>query len=155
MSARQEIERLRKAHGGILKPEDVVEAARARSSPLHRCFTWDDDTAAHQWRLEQARRLLRIFVTVIGNGEQPRESRMYVSLSTDREKEGGYRAIADVLSDAEMRATLLMDAELDMLRFRQKYAGLVELASVFKSMAMAMRQMPRRLARRRDTACRR
>ena len=44
---------------GLLKPEDVVEAARPANSPLHTRFTWDDSAAAHQFRLEQARTLIR------------------------------------------------------------------------------------------------
>lgn len=148
MNIQDELERLRLLHGGVLMPEHIVNAAKPKSSPLHGSFDWDNGEAAHKWRLEQARHLIRIFVTVLGNGDQSRESRMYVSLSTDRAGEGGYRAIADVLSDAEKRATLLRDAELDMLRFRQKYAGLVELADVFKSMSLAMKHLTKRSTQR-------
>ena len=152
MSVRDELERLRLLHCGVLMPEHVVNAAKPKSSPLHGSFDWNDGEAAHKWRLEQARRLIRIFVTVLGNGNQSRESRMYVSLSTDRAGEGGYRAIVDVLSDAERRATLLQDAELDMLRFRQKYAGLIELADVFMSMSLAMKQITKRSIQRQATS---
>lgn len=44
---------------GLLKPEAVVRAARNKESPLHRLFEWDDKKAAHAWRLEQARELIR------------------------------------------------------------------------------------------------
>jgi len=44
---------------GILRPADVVEAALNPKSPLHGCFEWDDDKAAKQYRLEQARKLIR------------------------------------------------------------------------------------------------
>jgi hypothetical protein len=37
----------------------VVEAARDPNSPLHSAFTWDDAEAAEQYRLAQARVLLR------------------------------------------------------------------------------------------------
>lgn len=141
MSARQELERLRKAHGGILKPEEVVEAAKPRTSPLHRCFTWDDDAAAHQWRLEQARRLLRVFVHIVDDGDKRIESRVFVALSSDRPDGGGYRALADVLEDEDLRQVLLHDAYDDMARFRRKYVDLKELAEVFDAMSTAQRRM--------------
>lgn len=134
MTVREELERLRNRHGGIITPEQVVDAARPKSSSLHKSFTWNDGEAAHQWRLEQARRLLRVYVTVFNDGKRERETRMFVSLSTDRRNEGGYRAIVDVMGDAALRGQLLNDAKQDMLRFRQKYAVLAELSDVFELM---------------------
>lgn len=55
------------ARRGRLTPEDVLAAARDKSSPLHDSFEWDDDAAAHAYRLDQARGLIRrvrVFVTV-------------------------------------------------------------------------------------------
>jgi len=44
---------------GRLYPADVVNAARPKSSPLHRYFDWDDRSAAEKYRLDQARALIR------------------------------------------------------------------------------------------------
>jgi hypothetical protein len=44
---------------GRVTPDEVVEAAKSKSSPLHSCFDWDDSVAGHKWRLEQARTLIR------------------------------------------------------------------------------------------------
>lgn len=125
-----ELERLRRANGGTLLPEQVVNAARPASSPLHGEFQWDNTEAAHQWRLHQARNIIRVFVTVI-EADGSKESRAYVSLTFDRAAGVGYRAMADVLDDAVLRERLLEDARADMLRFRAKYAALRELAEVF------------------------
>lgn len=46
--------------GGAVSPRDVVDAAKPNDSPLHPYFEWDDDKAADNWRLDQARRLLRV-----------------------------------------------------------------------------------------------
>lgn len=48
-----------KRDGGLLTPSAVVADAEDGSSPLHHCFEWDDTEAARQWRLEQARTLIR------------------------------------------------------------------------------------------------
>ena len=48
---------------GILRPEIVVEAARAKTSPLHSSFEWDNTRAAEAHRLWQARQLI-VSVTI-------------------------------------------------------------------------------------------
>ena len=51
--------RITKRNHGVLTPDAVLEDAQKEDSPLHDQFTWDDSEAAHQWRLEQARTLIR------------------------------------------------------------------------------------------------
>ena len=127
---KQELEKLANKHGGILKPEVVVAAARSEKSPLHDCFDWDDSSAAEKYRLWQARQLI-VYVDVVEADREPYQA--YVSLSTDR-KEGGYRFIHDVLNDDEYRAILLTDALNEMTIFKNKYHTLKELARVFEEM---------------------
>jgi hypothetical protein len=113
----------------------VVEAARPKESPLHGSFTWDDTKAAQQWRIQQARQLIRAVVQFEQvNGKQT-ECRVFVSLTPDRETEGGrYRLANTVLSNEDQRRQLLADARAEMLRFRQKFHHLSELAGVFAAM---------------------
>ena len=136
MSVREELERIRKQNGGLLRPEDVLQAAKPKSSPLHGRFDWNDGTAAHNWRLEQARHIIRVFVQVIDTGKGSAESRVFVALSSDMPG-GGYRILTDVLGDDALRRTLLQDAYADMRRFTQKYSSLKELADVFDAMNKA------------------
>jgi len=56
---KERLERIRERNDGVLTPSDVVEDARRATSPLHNFFTWDDTVAAHQYRLDQARTLIR------------------------------------------------------------------------------------------------
>lgn len=121
-------------NGGELRAADVVEAARPPQSPLHSHFDWDDTEAASKWRIEQARRLIRVVVEVVGPKEQPTSTRVFVSLSTDRKKEeGGYRITAAVLSNERYREQLLADALAEMEFFNKKYSALKELAEVFSA----------------------
>jgi hypothetical protein len=54
------LETLTKRHGGNLTVEAVVEDARSPGSPLHaKIFAISDTEAAHEHRLELARRLIR------------------------------------------------------------------------------------------------
>src|SRR5215469_5515055 len=128
MSAiRTELERLARIHGGTLLPEQVVEAARKKNSPLHASFEWDNTAAAQQWRLHQARQLLRVSVTFLEHDDKRTPTKTFVSLTADRGATG-YRLMVDVLSDDERRAQLLDDARAEMKTFTAKYGKLSELA---------------------------
>ena len=52
-----ELELIRIQHGGVLQAEDVIAYAKDPDTALHQEFEWDDNEAAHQYRLEQARRV--------------------------------------------------------------------------------------------------
>jgi len=60
----ERLEQLRQHNNGELIKTDIIEAARPESSPLHGAFTWDDTKAAHQFRLNEARQLVRAIVTM-------------------------------------------------------------------------------------------
>lgn len=135
----QELRRIAQANGGILLPEQVVAAARPKASPLHSRFCWDDTKAAEQWRLWQARMLIRVTVNVMP--ETGEAERIWVSLKSDRDEATGYRAMVDVLSDDNMRAQLLEDALEDLEVFRQKYRRLRELAEVFSAITNTSRRV--------------
>src|SRR5690606_38140893 len=96
-------------------------------------FTWDEGEAARLWRIEQARRLLRVAVTIL-HPQQDHPVRAFVSLPGDRRKPGGgYRPITTVMADAELRRQLLQQALRELSWFRRKYRSLKELASVMQA----------------------
>ena len=131
---RAELERLKS--DGIIRPMDVVSAARKKTSPLHDWFQWDDGEAAHQYRLIQARNLLRVYVKVDEVENEPVQA--FVSLTTDRVKEGGgYRAMAEVMSDDALREQLLHDAFVQLGNMRKKYQHLQQLAKVWQAVEEA------------------
>jgi hypothetical protein len=143
-----ELKRLTHANGGELKPEAVVDAARSLTSPLHQQFEWDDSEAAKRYRLEQARQLIRVIITYeqIGDGKLV-PYRVFVSLTPDREKEGGgYRLATTVLSDADQRRQLLLEARDEMKRFAAKYRQLSELAQVFEAIENVVVEEPAELS---------
>jgi hypothetical protein len=127
------------AHGGALHPADIVKAARPESSPLHSRFEWSDTAAARKYRLWQARQLISIVVEDIGGGAEPILTRVFVSLTPDREA-GGYRSLRSILQNPEQRKQLLADAFEEMERFAEKYHQLKELAQVFAAMRRAQRR---------------
>jgi hypothetical protein len=143
-SIKEELTQIFQEHDGHLPPEAVVEFARNENTALHAEFEWDDTEAAHQFRLSQARKLIRLNIDVIetpnGNVSVP----VYVSLVSDRRSGTGYRALTDVMSDAEMRAQLLQQAIHELQRVRRKYESLRELAPVFSALDRVARNATRR-----------
>ena len=119
---KSELERIQAKHNGFLRPQDVVDAARSSKSPLHEYFEWNDSEAAQRYRLAQARALIRVAVVVEPTTAE--SVRAFVSLSSDRNAAGGYRALAQVLSDEVMKETLLADALRDLTAFQRKYDAL-------------------------------
>ena len=136
---KEELESVRNANGGVLRPADVVEYAKDESTELHSKFEWNESAAAAQYRLVQARELIRIVVKVEDRDEI--STRVYVSLCDDRkQKGGGYRPLDDVMRSKGMRAALLEQAKAEMIRFSMKYKQLNELALVIDAMREAIEE---------------
>ena len=134
----EELEAIRKQSGGVLQPADVIEYARDPDTALHGAFCWDDTEAAAQYRLWQARMVIRVCVTIREEVKGP-PIRAYVSLQEDR-GDVGYRLLDDVMSDAEMRAKLLSQALAELNRWKMRYQQLKELAPVFEAAATVQRR---------------
>lgn len=55
----ERLEKIAGLSGGRITPDAVLLDAKSPKSPLHDQFDWDDSSAAKQWRLQQARELIR------------------------------------------------------------------------------------------------
>lgn len=151
MAAKEEIlselAHIREEHG-TLRAEDVVEFARDETTALHGEFEWDDSEAAHQYRLDQARRIIRVNVQILPVGGRDIVVPVYVSLVQDRNQAGGgYRRLVDVMSDEELRAQLLQQAMKDFERVGLRYRALQELAPVFEALERVSRAIRPALTR--------
>jgi hypothetical protein len=121
-------------HNGILRAEDVVREAESELHPLHSRFDWNDTTAAAKWRLHEARNMIRVVVTSASVGGRDVTVRAFVSLTPNREDDGGgYRQTLVVMRNKDDRAQLLADALADFKRFEEKYQALEELVEVFEA----------------------
>ncbi len=138
--ARKELEQLAASHR-VLKPEMVIEFAKNKRTALHECFEWNESKAAHLWRLEQARALIRVLVTV-EHGSKKAPIRALVSLKSDRYNGGGYRSIEAVMRSPKMYAELLDEALAELRAIQVKYQRLRELKRVFAAVdEVAARQV--------------
>lgn len=92
----EELNRIAARNGGVIEPEKVVERARNPRSPLHSQFQWDDTEAAQQWRLEQARRLIRSVQVISTTSTRTFAVAKYVRDPRKEAGEQGYVAIVDI-----------------------------------------------------------
>lgn len=122
-------------HGGLLRPSDVVEEASNPRHPLHSRFTWEDDEAARQYRLWQARQLISSVKVTYEVQERKIKVRAFVSLTPERndEEAGGYRRTIMVVKNKLQRDQMLSDALAELTVFKEKYESLTELAEVCKA----------------------
>ena len=93
---------------GEITPQIVVEAASDPDSLLHSLFDWDDTSAAHKYRIEQARQLLRsirIQLTVV---DRPVRVPAYLRDPDKHGDEQGYVNTARLRTDEEKRREALV-----------------------------------------------
>lgn len=128
MKYTEELAKIAAEHGGTLYPRDVVNAARDPKSLLHDAFEWNNGIAAEQWRLEQARRLIRVQVTLLPNRNNPIQA--FVSLSPARNDDGGYLPIQDILANEKLLELMKADAARELEIFSMKFREIDELRPV-------------------------
>jgi hypothetical protein len=101
------------ARSDKLTAELVVAEAVDPNSPLHKTFEWDDSVAAHEYRLEQARSLIRrIHINV---DETPVREYLFVRST------GSYQHVADVMSTRSYREELLARFEREAASFEARW----------------------------------
>lgn len=129
--AGEELERIRVSNNGRLAQEDVVAAAKRKTSPLHSAFEWDDKAAAHQHRLSQAGYLIRKLdvVTVANDDEQSKPIRAFVNVTRDDDR--SFTSIAHAMSDGELREQVIARARKELEDWQSRYDDLIEFSSVF------------------------
>ncbi len=149
---RQEIELIRsRSDDGAINPADVVQFAKNPKTALHSQFIWDDSKAAHEHRLDQARRILRVCVYFEPVVEQ--KVRAYLSLPDDRGPDrAGYRRTSDIVRNSSHRAAMLAMAMRELEFFQQKYAVLSELAEIFDAARAVRRRVIKKISRGRKVA---
>jgi len=125
----EHLEMLRKRFKGELTPEDVLEDAKHDNSPLHSFFEWSDTEAARQYRLQQARGLIRAVVAVYVREDQPAvRQKAYVHIPEPSAPH--YREASHAMSQAKTREMVLKSALAGLHAWKKKYKDLQEFAAL-------------------------
>lgn len=117
--------------GPVMSAEQILAAAEPPTSPLHPLFEWEDDVAAHHWRVHEARELVRdLRVTIVTvDGEVQENTRAFINVIQGDQQ--GYTTAIRVASDATLMRQVMMAALDDLNAWRRRYAHLKGLATIF------------------------
>ena len=85
-------------HGGNLDPKDVVEEAKASSHPLHDYFEWRDKIAGEQFRIDQARALIRSVRIEVKTNSAPMRAPQWVRSPDNGPDQRGYVEVTRVVA---------------------------------------------------------
>lgn len=108
----------KKFNGNGVTPSELLEAARSKSSPIHKYFLWDDTEAAEKYRLSQARHLI-ISIYVESDDKPVTREYLRVNIGTgmtylDRDR---------VSEDESLVDQVIADAHQQLLRWKDRYSG--------------------------------
>lgn len=126
---------------GDLTPEIVVDEASDPGHELHGHFNWDDPSAAHERRLDQAEQLIRsVKVTRIVDEGTDRERsvrvRAYIAerdlLGKDSAR-GRYVPVERVAQDERLREAALSSMRREWMALQRKYAAFEEFAEMVRA----------------------
>lgn len=143
---------------GRLTAEQVVEAARDEESPLHGYFVWDDDVAAYQYRLDQARALIRNVRVTMRVSRRTVSAIAYIRDPSQDGNSPGYRSTREVAKDPEASREALafaFGAAAAHLRRARELASLFKADQAFDELLESVDLLRNRLtgpADRRPTA---
>lgn len=97
---------------GRLTPDAVLHDASRPDSPLHDLFEWDNERAAHEYRLEQARAAIRTVEYRIVRNAVTYTAPRYVPDPSKQGRRQGYMAL-DAVAEDEAATVLAVVAELN------------------------------------------
>ena len=116
------------AKKGYITPQEVVEEARAVTSPIHTLFDWDNESAGEKYRLWQARMLIAdVKVELMG-----KETDAYYSatIAVNNVPVRGYFSAEKVASDSEIYLSVIKTAVQELSYWKKKYKEIKELRDV-------------------------
>lgn len=121
-----------------ITPREIVDDARAKNSPLHDYFEWDDKKAAMGYRDQQARRLINsILVIRVEDDGTEVATKAFVSVTQlymegdEEKKERVYITINRALTEDDKRAQIIQYALKEVEYWKDRYIQYQELQPIF------------------------
>lgn len=110
----EQIERIRSLEdqNGRITPEQVVDDAKDKRSPLHALFTWDKNKAAAAYWLEEARQILGAVRVLVTNETTTARVPVYMR-DPDAHGAQGYRSVSALRANPDQaRESLIYTLEV-------------------------------------------
>ncbi len=124
-----------------VKPEDIVEAARNKKSPIHELFEWRNDHAAEMYRRHQARNLVGALQLVRVQIEEGPTLSNRAFFSVKAKERTGYMPISKIQGDADLRKQMLETARGELESYIRKFGGVMALGSYVPRLQLVLDEM--------------
>jgi hypothetical protein len=118
--------------GDEVKPEQVLAKAKNEDSELHKCFDWNDTSAAEKYRLFQAKQVINHLIVIKRDVEEPEKEpvQFRVMLKNEKSYDSGYKQTIVMVRDEDEYRKMLEQAYAELKAFKKKYACLSELSDI-------------------------
>lgn len=118
--------------GDEVKPEQVLAKAKDEDSELHKCFDWNDTSAAEKYRLFQAKKVINHLIVIKRDVEEPEKEpvQFRVMLKNEKSYDSGYKQTIVMVRDEDEYRKMLEQAYAELKAFKKKYACLSELSDI-------------------------
>jgi hypothetical protein len=146
----RELLAIKERHGGRLRPPDVVQAARPKSSPLHSFFDWDDSSAAERWRQAQAARLIcSVEIEYVSAKGTTKPMVAFLSVRHKEPDAKGaqrcYLSAPEVMGNADLREQVIQEAAQQLIAWERRHEMLRDyFAATFQAIARDVRKVARK-----------
>lgn len=126
---------------GVYSPERLVEEASDPRCPAHADFEWNDSTAAHKWRIEQARKYDQAITYTLlvtgprGGKSKPIEFRAAYAFE-DADGKPYYRAGTEVVRNKDLLQDLKTRALAALQSWQRQYdmlSSIGEFVEIFRA----------------------
>lgn len=136
------LEMLRQKFKGELTPRDVLDDAKHDNSPLHSFFEWDEGAAAEQYRLQQARGLIRSVVAIYVSEDKP-ATRVRAYVHVPEVGAPHYRDTQSAMAQVKTRDMVLQQAWRELSAWRARYRDLKQLSELFGAIDETAKKLPK------------
>jgi hypothetical protein len=123
------IERLNREVGAA-DPRSFVDVSRPENAPTHDLFEWDDAKAAEEYRVTQARSVIRRIRIVNDETDeaQPEPAFVHVKVVSEDGVTEGYKPTSEVRATPDLHRFVLREAIEQLRGLQRRYRHLEELA---------------------------
>lgn len=114
-----------------LTPENLLDQAKNKSSPLYNLFEWDNNRAGNLWRLQQARVLINEVKVVVNDKTMYAFENVSVTVKDSDASQREYMPIDKIYENPTLREQIVNRALGEVSYWREKYATYNELGNIF------------------------
>lgn len=132
------------AEKGTLNAETLVDVSKDENSPMHPEFDWDDTTAAHNWRLHQARNVINALVMI--DDAEPEKEPVRVFLKIESVNQNQYESTQVLVRTQTGRDAMIEQAERELKAFRAKYEAILTWTNAISNIDSAIEQIKKKMS---------